>query len=718
MKNVFRILHRDLKNIIKNPAAIIIVVGLFFIPSLYAWVNIKSNWNPYANTADLPVAVVNKDTGAFLNGELLNVGNEVVDALKENDSIGWEFVGDWQGNYGLNQGKYYALIEIPENFSQRLVSLTTNMPQKPSIIYRANEKENAIANKITNVAKDKLTEQIKEEMIDTINKDAFDKLNIIGSDINTRKSQILELVNTINNTDSKLKDINSQLLAADKDISLLQNTFNNSKANLNNVNDSINSLQNMLNSSNNLAMDTKVQLSILSSNLKQNMLDLKTQQGIYKDQLKAIKDQASQNFDKDKLKDSINKSKSAIKSSNDAIDSQISTLQPLSRNSNVVNQGINSLKSLKQSNESSLKALDSLNNRIDSGAQPSDLQSSIEDLTNINNSFNSILSAINDNFYNSIIPIINVAADNLVNMNNKADTALNTLRVLNPQISALMNLGIANGDVAKSQLSDISNKLDDFRKSLSEIQEKTSDINDANLTSLIDLLSKNPETMAQFLSSPLDVKEVEVYDISIFGIGLTPFYTVLGIWVGILLTLAILTTECKDLEDIDGKTTIMQKHFGKLLLFLIISFVQTVIVTAGDILVLKVQPENVPLFFGIAILTSFVFTMITYTLVSLFGNVGKAIAVVIMVFQIAGSGGIYPIQTNPKIFGVLQPLWPFTYAIDAFRQAIAGPTWNTTARDIRSLLFFALFFLGLGLLKKFVYKVTEFFDEKFREAQL
>ncbi|MCR4944729.1 MAG: YhgE/Pip domain-containing protein [Clostridium sp.] len=716
MKNVFRILFRDLKNIIKNPAAIIIVVGLFFIPSLYAWVNIKANWNPYTNTENLPVAVVNKDNGAYIDKELVNVGDEVIEALKKNDSIGWKFVGDWQGNYGLNEGKYYALIEIPANFSERLISLTTTMPQKPSIIYRANEKENAIANKITNVAKDKLTEQIKEEIITTINTDVFDKLNVVGDDIYTRKSQILELVNTINGTDSKLKDISSQLLSADKDISLLQNNMNTSKENLSKAENTINSLQTLIQNSNDLTMDTKVQLAILSSNLKQNMITLQNQERIYEEQVNSLKDSASAKVDKDKINDLVNRSKDSINSTNNAIDSEISALEPIN-NSSAVSQGIDSLKSLKQSNENRVNALNSINDKVQSGAENTDLQNSLNDLTNINNSFNSILNSINASFYDSIIPMLNVASDNLINVNNKANSVLNSLKVLNPQIRALMNLGIANGDVAKSQLNDINTKLDELRNNLSSIQEKTSDINDETLNDVIDLLGKNPDTMANFLASPLNVDEVEVYDISIFGIGLTPFYTVLGIWVGILLTLALLTTECKDL-DIDGETTIMQKHFGKMLLFLIISFVQTFIVTLGDILVLKVTPENVPLFFGVAFLTSFAFTMITYTLVSLFGNVGKAIAVVIMVFQIAGSGGIYPIQTNPKIFGMLQPLWPFTYAIDAFRQSIAGPTWSTTLSDIRALLFFAVFFIVLGSLKRFVYKITEFFDEKFKEAEL
>ena len=209
-------------------------------------------------------------------------------------------------------------------------------------------------------------------------------------------------------------------------------------------------------------------------------------------------------------------------------------------------------------------------------------------------------------------------------------------------------------------------------------------------------MSKNPDVMASFMASPIDVKTVDVYDTGIFGVALTPFYTVLGIWVGSLLMLALLTTECEDFED-GEEISVTQKHFGKLLLFLLISVIQTLIVLVGDILVLGVHPVNTALFMGMGLLSALVFTIMIFTLVSLFGNVGKAIAVVIMVFQIAGAGGIYPIQTNPKIFEVLQPLWPFTYAIDGI---------------------FGIIFLVLGIFKKFIYKVTMFMEHKFKESGL
>lgn len=716
MKNIFRILQRDLKNILKNPAAIVIMIGLFFIPSLYAWVNIKANWNPYANTQNIAVAVVNNDNGVVFNNKILNTGDKIIEALKKNNAIGWDFVDDWQGNYGLNEGKYYALIEIPSNFSSQLVSLASPVPQKPKIIYRANEKTNAIATKITDVARNTLTDEIKKEMISTINREVFETLNLVGTNIETRKPEIFELVDSINDANNNIKDVNSQLLSMNKDFSRIQNDLNNFKDVLDEADNSVTSLQGILRSYRNFTLDTKVQFTILTSNLKENMTNLQSEFNNITRLLQDLKNINISLENKDNLINTINNTQSTYKKLNSILDSTISLLEAYN-NSSITTEQINLLTSLKELNNNILTKLDSLENNINNGTNNSNIQDLINVIITMNTENSNKLNAINNTFYNTIIPILNIASDNLVNSADKANLALDGLHVLNPQLKTLMNLGISNSNTKKNRINDISSKLDDFRDNLSNAEDATVIINHENLDTLTSIMSKNPDSIGEFLSSPINVEEVQVYDINIFGIGLTPFYTVLGIWVGSLLMLALLTTECKDL-NIKEETTVMQKHFGKLLLFLLISFIQTVIVALGDVYLLKVYPENLALFFGISLLTSFVFTVMIYTLVSLFGNVGKAIAVVIMVFQIAGSGGIYPIQTNPKIFGVLQPLWPFTYAIDAYRQAIAGPTWSNTLYDIGILSLFAVVFIVLGLLKRHIYKITEFFEEKFKEAQL
>ena len=716
MKNIFRILQRDLKNILKNPAAIIIMIGLFFIPSLYAWVNIKANWDPYANTQNIDVAVVNNDNGVVFNNKILNTGDKIIEALKKNNSIGWDFVDDWQGNYGLNEGKYYALIEIPSNFSSQLVSLASPVPQKPKIIYRANEKTNAIATKITDVARNTLTDEIKKEMVSTINREVFETLNLAGTSIETKKPEIFELVASINDANNNIKDVNSQLLSMNNDFSRIQNNLNNFKDVLDEADNSINSLQGILRSSRNFTLDTKVQFTILTSNLKENMTKLQSEFDNINRLLQNLKNTGISPENKSNLINTINNAESSYKKMNSIINSTISILK-VYNNSPIISEEITLLNSIKDLNNNVITKLDSLENIIKNGEDNSNIQALIDVIITLNNENINKLNTINNTFYNTIIPILNIASDNLVNSVDKANLALDGLHILNPQLKALMNLGISNSNNKKNRINDINSKLDDFRTNLSSIEDATAIINDETLDSLTSIMNKNPNTIGEFLSSPINVEEVQVYDINVFGIGLTPFYTVLGIWVGSLLMLALLTTECKDL-NIKEETTIMQKHFGKLLLFLLISFIQTVIVALGDVYLLKVYPENLALFFGISLLTSFVFTVMIYTLVSLFGNVGKAVAVVIMVFQIAGSGGIYPIQTNPKIFGVLQPLWPFTYAIDAYRQAIAGPTWSNTLHDIGILLTFAIVFIVLGLLKRHIYKITEFFEEKFKEAQL
>ncbi|MDM8129835.1 YhgE/Pip domain-containing protein, partial [Paraclostridium benzoelyticum] len=248
---------------------------------------------------------------------------------------------------------------------------------------------------------------------------------------------------------------------------------------------------------------------------------------------------------------------------------------------------------------------------------------------------------------------------------------LDSINVLVPQLNALSNFGISSSNLAIKQSENIAKQLDKFEKDLDVLIEKTNILTDENLDKLISTLDKNSKEIASFIASPVNVKTEELYKAGIFGVALMPFYSVLAIWVGALLATSLLTTECEELEG--ERTNLVQKHFGKMLTFMTVSLIQSLIIAIGDIFIFQ-APVSIPLLFLFTIVSSILFTTMIFTLVSLFGNIGKAIAIVIMVFQIAGSGGIYPIQTNPKIFEVLQPFWPFTYAIDGFREAIAGPS--------------------------------------------
>ena len=308
-------------------------------------------------------------------------------------------------------------------------------------------------------------------------------------------------------------------------------------------------------------------------------------------------------------------------------------------------------------------------------------------------------------------------SDNLETGFDSEESLLEAAKVVVPQLTALSNLGIQESKLSVKQANELSDRLSKLQDKIGILDDKMKNLNEKDIDNIINLMEMNPDEVADFISSPLKVKEEDVYDGGVFGVGLTPFYTVLAIWVGALLLAALLTVECKEFDD-GTRLSYAEKHFGKMMIFLFISFIQTLIVTIGDKYVLGVHPANMKLLIVLALICSVTFTVIIFTLVSIFGNVGKAIAVVIMVFQIAGAGGIYPIQTNPEIFGKLAPLWPFTYAIDAFREAVAGPEWSNVIKNVRALLIFLVIYLCLFFIKKPFHKVTEIMEDKFKEAGL
>lgn len=208
IKNTGKLFILDWKRIFKNPIAIFLVVALMFIPSLYAWFNIKALWDPYANTSQLPIAVYSDDRTEKFQDKSINIGDEVLKNLKENKQLGWKFVDSKQElDKGVKSGKYYAGIYLPEDFSKNLLSFTTGDIQKPKIVYSINEKINAIAPKITSKGASSLQSQISEEFIKTASSTLLKTFNDIGYDIDKNMVSIQKIKNTILSTNDNLDTI-------------------------------------------------------------------------------------------------------------------------------------------------------------------------------------------------------------------------------------------------------------------------------------------------------------------------------------------------------------------------------------------------------------------------------------------------------------------------------------------------------------------------------
>ena len=225
MRNAFRIFRRDLKRILRNPAALLVIIGVSIIPSLYAWFNIVANIDPYANTSGIKVAVANNDQEASSNGLSINAGDEIITNLKENDQLGWTFVSEDEAVEGVRSGKYYAAIVIPDNFSESLLSVLSGKLNTPELEYYINEKANAIAPKITSTGASTIQSQINstfssvaaESVSDVVKNSVTDVADAVGN-VNTDINEMLkkadaniqayeDLLDKFNNSSDSTKDL-------------------------------------------------------------------------------------------------------------------------------------------------------------------------------------------------------------------------------------------------------------------------------------------------------------------------------------------------------------------------------------------------------------------------------------------------------------------------------------------------------------------------------
>lgn len=225
MKTILKIFRRDLKKIFTNSMAIILIVGVAVLPSLYAWFNIYANWDPYGSTGNMQVAVINADEGAEIENLSICVGNQIVTNLKANDSIDWKFVSKEEAMYGVKSGKYYAAVEIPENFSESLTSIVKSDFVQPKITYYANEKKNAIATKITDKVVATVQTQVNESFVTTVVDVLSEVFGIISDDVSVKDEHLFEqLSNQIDVAKTSINSLEKRFRAFLKLQGLLKNS--------------------------------------------------------------------------------------------------------------------------------------------------------------------------------------------------------------------------------------------------------------------------------------------------------------------------------------------------------------------------------------------------------------------------------------------------------------------------------------------------------------
>ncbi|GHI00533.1 YhgE/Pip domain-containing protein [Neobacillus kokaensis] len=710
MKKVFIIFRDDLLSITKNWAAAIIIIALIFLPSLYAWLNIKASWDPYSNTKGIPIAVTNNDEGAILRGRSINIGNEIITSLEKNKSLGWKFVKTAEANEGVKTGKYFASIMIPNDFSAKFATVLSDQPKKPELIYTVNEKINAIAPKITSKGASGIKEEVSKNFIKTANGVIFDIFNQLGIELQKNLPNIEKLKMMIFWLNDHLSETEKLITTADADTTQAQMIIAGLQKNIETAEYVIDHARGISEGITQFLEENKGAFADLVPAVKQNLTYLKTAAGTV-EQLTGLllADNISEDDKKKAIQETITRLNGLIKIQTLVIE-LFNQLNHISGNaffdseiSNLIEQR-DHLEKLLQN----LKTLQAFN---------ASTQELLEQTNQLAKNASTHAGQILNRYDSDIAPKIKNISETAKNVPIKTSEFFTKADQTLPQVKKILtdaSRGIAIGkrdiDLIKRNFPAIKQKIILLTKQIKNF-EKSEDIRE-----IIDLLRNDVKKESDYFAEPVLLKEKRLYPIPNYGSAMSPFFTTLSLWVGATLLISLIPVELNGLSEDYHPNHI---YAGRLLTFLTIALCQAIIVTLGDIYLLKTYVSAKPWFFIFGLLISSVFTLIVYTLVSIFGNVGKGLAIVVLVLQISGAGGTFPVQVMPVFFQKLNPYLPFTYAISLMREAVGGIQWDVAKRNLTIFLFITIVTLLFGLvLKKPIEKYGGRLKQKAKESRL
>lgn len=708
---VHEILYKDCQEVMKNRLITIIVVALMIFPSLYAWFNIEAFWDPYGNTKNLSVAIVNQDKDYEFKNQKLNFGNDIVKNLKENRSLDWNFVNSKTAVEGLNTGRYYAILTIPKDFTKSLMSVTQVDVRKARIIYTTNEKTNAIAEKITDQGANKLQAKISNHLIQVISKTSLGAMGGISNMTDDITPKLTEMKKSLQRLDAQL--VNSKKLAENNKnmIGDLDKSLASSKASLDTIKRTMNSAKKINDDIGSMATDATSGIQNSSASLKSALRDvsriLESSVNLAQS-LNSIGDKGAQQavISIGNIKDKIDQA--AIRVNN--ISQVLNDINVV--NSNVLNNAVTRLNNEYRSLTDASSRLAGIIDQVNSTSSLT--YSQVQDIVNIvadsNKGINDIisdfddlvtrpLSRVNGNV-STITGDIRSMVDSTGQLYPSVNNFINTASTLNGRVGSSITILESSIDILRGQVSDSIKMID-------EIQ------NNKDLKAFNNVIKSNILERADFIKNPVEIKEEKLYKMANYGSSMAPFYSVLAAWVGVIILSTILSTEpSKQYRSID-------RYLGRLSFFLILSLIQSIIISTGDLLLLGVTAKEPVLFILILMLCSIAFCILIFTLVSCFKTLGKGIAMFLLVIQIGGSGGTFPVQMTPTFFRTINSVIPFTYGINACREAIGGVYMQNLLGDIGALLLFAIIPLIFGIMfKEDINDLLEPLSEKFEKSFL
>lgn len=694
MKNIFRIFFSDIRGLFSNFFAIMILLAMFILPALYAWVNIYANWDPYANTGNVKIALASADLGYTTeDGEQVNLGREIIEEIAESTAIRWILVEDpVEAVHGVEDGTYYGALIMQRNLSRNMYEMTEALrDEEPSIIFYQNAKTNAIANKITTTAANTAKHNIQVKYLSMLIQRVFERLEgyLEKVDVEGTLDDLIALL-------SRLRDSLAEYARIIGGLGIMDPGVNSRLEALKDISGALDALD-----------KAETVIDTADVILEVTRLDLLDRAEEIRDALDALA-LFSGGLTPDSLNDAM--IGQAIELAAHAQSLVEFMRQALPQNSTA--SGISF----------TAAALDAMILRLQSIQQElANLQQNMADFGWTGGVIGRIAAeaaTLRDLVGNQLLPGITMIFDGLDRdiglLYGILDSVDATVYQIPPTVSAAQSTITALQDT----LSLLVQLLNDGSRSVDEIIVKLENARDnEDLKELIEMLHGDPERFASFLSQPVEVVTTTIYPVENYGSGMAPFYSTLAIWVGGVIISAVIRQEADPKHARLRRHTEGQLYWGRLLIYLLIGQVQAAVIVWGDLHLLGCQCVEPGLLYMVASITSVVFVTFIYSLILAFADVGKALMVVIMVLQIAGSSGSYPIEILPQIFSNIYLFFPFPYAINAMRETMCGLYRYDLYIYLGELLLFfvAAVLIGRVVRRPFV-KINKFIEEEMEET--
>lgn len=701
MKNVLRVLKRDFLRILKAPASIVVVLALIVLPSLYTWFNVVGFWNPYGNTGNLRVCVVNEDAGSSSNlTGAINLGDMVVEQLHDNDQLGWDFVDYDTAMEAVKSGHAYAAFVLPRDFSADLLTLLSGDFQQPQLEYYVNEKMNPVSPKITDTGANTLDTTINSTFVATVAKTVTDALGeevgvaqgkiddahtnaLAGVDkaqqsisgardsvqglrdaADQSQTKVADAASLLSDADEVLGDLSGQMLIVQSLMGTTQTDVSKLTSGLMGAMDSGSIFLSQSAAKVNTAIGgaagsvTEAQGRVDGAIAQGNAMVSASQAVVA--QMEAL---VAQMDDNDPNKASLEKAIERLKQSNTNASRSLSELSDMSADMGRVAESVSS-------------ASDSVNTAVQTTISNAD-------------SYRRTLSSDTFPAINAGVGNLNVAVGNLAAAASAQRVLVDQAISLTGQLSETLATARSALDQTDGVLADLQTSIDTVKTDLVALKTSTA------ITDFFgDGTTIDAEKVASFMQSPTEVKTEYLFPLNAYGSGMAPLFINMSLWIGVFMLMVIMRIEVDD-EGIENLTA-AQRYIARYLFFGGMVSLQAIVCCVGC-LAIGVQCESVALFLLTAVLASLAYLAIQLTLSTTLQHIGKGICVILIFVQIPGATGLYPIEMTSPFFQFIYPFFPFTYGINALRETIAGFYGLEWVSLIAHLGIFFAIFLAIGL---------------------